>query len=165
MTWCRPELRPAGTIPPPASFRKAIVNTETLTAARGEIADLRHRYCWAYDAGEPEALGDLFTADGLVNLGDWGLFRGTAEIVEGFRRQVTPPGEPRTTLHTVTTEVIDVDGDTARGSWCVVVYHPPQGDDVHPIRFVGRYLDTYRHEGERWLLTSIRLEEFWFAGY
>ena len=53
----------------------------------------------------------------------------------------------------------------ARGSWCVVVSPPPQGYHVHPIRFVGRYHDTYRREGERWLLTSIRLEEFWFAGY
>lgn len=135
------------------------------TVARSDIADLRHRYCWAYDDGDAVGLGDLFTADGLVDLGDWGVFQGTAEIVEGFRRQVTPAGAPRTTLHTVTTQVVDVDGDEATGRWYVVVHHPPQEGDVHPIRFVGRYFDTYRREGGRWLLTSIRLEQFWFAGY
>lgn len=139
--------------------------TTDLVTARAAIADLRHRYCWAYDDGEPETLGGLFTADGLVDLGDWGIFSGTVEIVEGFRRQVTPSGAPRTTLHTLSTEVIDVDGDLADGRWNVVVYHPPRADDRHPVRFVGRYYDTYRCESGRWLLTSIRLEQFWFAGY
>jgi hypothetical protein len=132
---------------------------------RGLIADLRHRYCWAYDEGDADGLGSLFAPDGVVDLGDWGVFTGTAEIVEGFRGQVAPPGEPRTTLHTLSVPVIDIDGDTATGRWYVVVYHPPREGDPHPIRFVGRYFDSYRRIEGRWLFASVRLEQFWFAGY
>lgn len=133
--------------------------------ARDAIMQLRARYCWAYDDGEADTLAGLFTADGLVDLGDWGLFRGTAEIAEGFRAQLAPPGEPRTTLHTLSVPVIDVDGDAATAKWYVTVYHQPRAGDTHPTRFVGRYFDTYRETGGRWLLASIRLEQFWFAGY
>lgn len=134
-------------------------------AARAHIADLRHRYCWAYDDGDADALGDMFTIDGIVDLGDWGFFRGPTAIAEGFRGQVAAPGQPRTTLHTLSTPVIDVDGSTATGKWYVVVYHPPREGDVHPVRFVGRYLDTYVEAEGRWMFTSVRLEQFWFAGY
>ena len=134
-------------------------------AARTRIAELRHRYCWAYDEGDVETLGSLFTLDGTVDLGDWGVFTGRAEIIEGFRGQVAAPGEPRTTLHTLSAPVIDIDGPRATGRWYVVVYHPPREGDVHPVRFVGRYFDTYREVAGGWKLASIRLEQFWFAGY
>lgn len=134
-------------------------------AARLRITELRHRYCWAYDEGDAGLIGSLFTADGTLDLGDWGVFRGTREIVEGLLGQVTPPGQPRSTLHTLSTEVLDIHGDSGRGRFYVVVYHPPREGDVHPVRFVGRYLDSYRREGDRWLIESIRLEPFWFAGY
>jgi hypothetical protein len=128
------------------------------------IRELRHRYCWAYDDGDAELLGSLFTADGRVDLGDWGRFRGSAEIVEGFRGQVSPPGSPRTTLHTLSTEVLEVDGSAATGRWYVVVYHLSRAGEA-PVRFVGRYLDTYSKSDGAWKFTSIRLEQFWFAGY
>lgn len=134
-------------------------------AARDEIEQLRARYCWAYDDGEPEVLGALFTPDGTVDLGDWGVFRGTDEIVAGFRAQVRGPGDPLRTLHTLSVPVIDIDGDQATGQWYVVVYHVPRAGDAHPVRFVGRYFDTYRKQGGKWLLLSVRLEQFWFAGY
>lgn len=134
-------------------------------AARTRIAELRHRYCWAYDDGDVETLGSLFTADGTVDLGDWGVFSGTAEIVDGFRGQVPQPDQPRATLHTLSVPVIDIDGPTATGRWYVVVYHPPWDGGVHPIRFVGRYFDTYREVDGLWRFVSIRLEQFWFAGY
>ena len=132
---------------------------------RTAIAELRHRYCWAYDEGDAVTAGALFTADGLLDLGDWGVFTGTADITAGLRDQVAAPGEPRSTLHTLSVPVIDIDGDFAIGRWYVVVYHPPREGDVHPVRFVGRYFDSYRREDGAWRILSIRLEQFWFAGY
>jgi ketosteroid isomerase-like protein len=136
-----------------------------VTDARSAIADVRHRYCWAYDDGDADALAALFTPDGVIDLGDWGRFEGPAAIAEGIRAQVVAPGEPPATLHTLSVPVIDVDGDRADGNWDVVVYHRPRAGDVHPVRFVGRYFDTYRRIGGQWMLASIRLEQFWFAGY
>jgi ketosteroid isomerase-like protein len=136
-----------------------------VAVARSQIADLRHRYCWAYDDGDLPTITSLFTEDAVVDLGDWGVFRGTAAIEAGFRGQLTPPGQPRTTLHTLSVPVLDIDGDTATGSWYVVVYHPPAPGDVHPIRFAGRYFDDYRDTGDGWRLSGIRLEQLWFAGY
>jgi len=134
-------------------------------AVKAQIAELRHRYCWAYDDGDVEALVALFTDDGRVDLGDWGVFDGSADIAEGFRGQVVRPGHPRATLHTLSVPVIEIDGSEATGRWYVVVYHPPWDGGVHPVRFVGRYFDTYREVDGRWLIASIRLEQFWFAGY
>lgn len=132
---------------------------------RTAIAELRHRYCWAYDEGDAATAGSLFTAEGVLDLGDWGVFHGTTDIVEGLRGQVTPPGEPRSTLHTLSVPVVDIEGDSATGRWYVVVYHPPREVDAHPVRFVGRYFDSYRRENDAWKIASIRLEQFWFAGY
>ena len=134
-------------------------------AVRSRITDLRHRYCWAYDDGDAEQLGSLFTTDGIVDLGDWGVFRGTTAIVDGFRSQVAAPGEPRSTLHTLSVPVLEIAGPIATGKWYVVVYHPPRAGDLHPVRFVGRYFATYSEVEGDWLFTSVRLEQFWFAGY
>ncbi len=130
------------------------------SAAISQITQLRARYSWAYDEADVDALAELFTPDAKVDLLDWGVWSTPEEIRAGY----TEITAPHMTMHTVDTFVVEVDGDRASAKMYTNVFHPPREDD-HPIRFVGRYFDTYERVGGHWLISSIRLEQYWFAGY
>ncbi|WP_183097347.1 nuclear transport factor 2 family protein [Nocardioides pelophilus] len=129
------------------------------------IIRLRSEYSWAYDNGDAATFGALFAEDGECNLGDWGVFAGPAAITAGIAGQLVAPDPAPACLHHATTPRIEVDGDSAEGTWYVTVYHQPREGDVHPVRFVGRYFDTYTRKPDGWKFASVRLDPYWFAGY
>ncbi|MER7922334.1 nuclear transport factor 2 family protein [Streptomyces sp. NPDC096057] len=129
------------------------------------ITKLRSEYSWAYDAADARAFAELFAPDGECDLGDWGVFRGRPAIEAGIAGQTVAPDPLPATIHSVSTPLITVDGDTATGSWYVTVYHQPREGDTQPVRFVGRYFDRYRRLEEGWKFEGVRLEPYWFVGY
>ncbi|MFK4296593.1 hypothetical protein ABH924_001738 [Arthrobacter sp. GAS37] len=129
------------------------------------ISQLRSQYSLYYDNADANRFARLFTEDGLCNLGTWGVFRGPQEIEVGIAGQLVAPSPQPATIHSVSTPVIDVQGDSASGSWYVTVYHLPHDGDLHPVRFVGRYFDEYRRTPEGWRFSEVRLDPYWFVGY
>ncbi len=88
-------------------------------AALEEIRRVKYRYLRCVDLKLWDEIGDVFTADATVDYGTRALgepirLRGRAEIVVFLRKSLGPG---IVTVHLASQPEIDVDGDTARGTW------------------------------------------------
>jgi uncharacterized protein (TIGR02246 family) len=120
-----------------------------------EIRTLKHLYCFhcdqSYDAGR---IAELFTEDAVWIGGGRGERRGRDAIRTFFG------GEPRKdypyAAHLVTNPIIEVNGDTATGSWHLLEPCNVARDD-NPVGAVlsSRYQDEYRKVDGRWLISRL----------
>lgn len=112
-------------------------------------------YSQLMDQGRFEEFGELFTEDaestsiaGAVNPVSW-TARGRADIVAHTRNIVGKLLEQGDVIHLAANPVVDVDGDTAKAWWDVVVLQiTPAG--FTPLRS-GRYSARFVRGDGRWL--------------
>ncbi|MDQ1652073.1 MAG: hypothetical protein QOI35_1273 [Cryptosporangiaceae bacterium] len=101
----------------------------------------------------------MFTADAVVDVRQYGVRSGHAEIAELFG-EIRAAGSPRDG-YVLTSPVVDVYGDLATGSWTLhrhVCEFPAQGGVVRVFGpwWEGRYRCTYRREEGRWRFAAMR---------
>ncbi|WP_210490893.1 nuclear transport factor 2 family protein [Microvirga antarctica] len=124
------------------------------------ICKLSHRYAQALDRNDQVAWAALFTADAVIESGN-SKPRGYSEIM---RIPVDQLKRYKKTLHSVTTQVITLSGDTALGEVYCTAYHIYE--DFHqngrfPFdlshNFLIRYEDAYRRVDGQWMFTRRRI--------
>ena len=115
-------------------------------------------YSQLMDQGRFDEFGDLFTEEatstsiaGAVNPVSW-TARGRTEIVDNTRRIVGKLLEQGDVIHQAVNPVIDIEGNTAKAWWDVVVIQIT-GDGFTPLRS-GRYQADFVRSGTRWLITQ-----------
>jgi hypothetical protein len=129
--------------------------------AREEIRELRHSFSWNLETSNPDALADLFAADGIIDTGPWGKMVGQDAIRKGYGRAYA--GMPHfTAMHVVTNERIRVDGDTAEGTWYLLDLSL-RDPDVNPLLLVALYEEQYRKVDGVWKYTWLKLTYLWSA--
>lgn len=124
-----------------------------------EIRDLSHRYAIALDRNDRAEWRALFAEDIAFESG--GSVRGLAEVLD-------IPGDQlqryEKTLHSVTTQLVRLDGDTASGEVYCIAHHIYR--DTHqygrfPFHlshdFLIRYEDEYARRDGRWVFTRRRV--------
>ncbi|MEX1077883.1 MAG: nuclear transport factor 2 family protein [Homoserinimonas sp.] len=124
------------------------------------IRDLSHRYAIALDKNDLDAWSGLFSKDVVFESGT-SAPRGIADVLR-------IPGDQlkryEKTLHSVTTQQIALDGDTASGEVYCFAHHIYQ--DFHQNNrfpfdlshnFLIRYDDDYAREDGRWVFTRRRI--------
>ncbi len=117
-----------------------------LLEEKDAIRDLLARYCFHFDAGEFEQWLELFTPDGVFDVGPRGCIRGQDGLRDFLRVLPLVDGLPMT-RHCVTNILIDVDGDRAAARSYVMVLGP--GERV-AIGVAGRYEDEIVKQAGRW---------------
>jgi 3-phenylpropionate/cinnamic acid dioxygenase small subunit len=123
--------------------------------AKEEIRSLIVNYGRFLDGRDYAAYASLFAENGVWT-GGFGTFEGRDAIERMLSdnlgpRPVAGPREPLPTLHLVSNELIDVDGDraTAISKWFFI----NAGADGAPrMLLAGRYEDEFVREGGRWLI-------------
>jgi hypothetical protein len=121
------------------------------------IENLLGEYCERIDAGDFDAVGELFADGVLADEHGTELARG-AEAVAGFYAKGTRrhDGSPRT-KHLVVNSVVEVDeaagAGTARSSY--VVLQAAEGLPLQPI-ITGRYRDAFARVDGVWRFTERR---------
>ncbi len=110
------------------------------------IRDLLSRYCFHFDAGEFEQWLDLFTPDGVFDLGPRGRISGQAGLRDFLKVLPLVDGLPMT-RHCVTNIIINVEGDHATARSYVMVLGP--GERV-AIGVAGRYEDDIVKMAGQW---------------
>ncbi len=125
-----------------------------------EIKQLKARYCSCCDDHyNPDGIAELFALDGVWDGADFGVFRGRDEIREFFLKgsDVFP-----FTIHQVMNPIIEIDGDTARGSW-YLLQPAVQGDKA--VWLAARYADEYTRVDGKWLFQKLKTTTLFFAPY
>ncbi len=124
--------------------------------ARAAIEELKAAYARRSDAvfrtpgpASAQALADLFTLDGVLDLGPYGRYEGRPALLNAFEN-LLPLGTKWST-HYIVSPVITVDGNNATGSWYYLIKSVPQSPANSPvIDLLGGYTDTYLRVGGVW---------------
>lgn len=95
------------------------------------------------------ALADLFTDDGILDLGPFGRYEGRAALLNAFEN-ILPQGT-RWSVHYIVNPVIAVDGDAATGDWYFLIKAVPGAPPGAPvIEILGGYADKYERTASGW---------------
>ena len=122
--------------------------------AREQIRDLVARYNANGDSGRFDEVLALFCSDATMIIAD-NVYSGIAEISTIFtdtRDRVAAAETPQIMRHHTATHQIDVlsnDEATGRAYFQVIM--------AAGLDHWGRYLDSYRREGDRWMFDSRRV--------
>ena len=126
-----------------------------------EIRQLRYSFAWYLETAKSDDLADLFTKDGVVEVGPWGRMIGQDAIRSGYGRAYKS-GEQFTAMHAVTNPRIRIEGDKATGTWylldCVL-----RESNENPLKVIGIYDEDYRREPEGWRIARLTLKFLWSA--
>ena len=130
-----------------------------------DIEDIRRlKYFYAAscdDNYQPEQLADLFTKDAIWDGGIFGVHTGQDAIRDFFANTANLV---EYAIHYVGNSIIDVNGDTAQGSWylwqSLVVRETQQA-----YWLIAKYSDDYVREDGRWKFAHVRLKVESFTRY
>ena len=120
---------------------------------REEIKELTARYCWHVTHGEGEAVANLFTDDGVLDVtgGDFKAVRGREALLKFYRASVR---EKEVAIPFIQNHIIVVDGDEAHGTCSIEARFSRGGESVTAA---GYYEDKYRRERGCWRFVERKL--------
>ena len=124
--------------------------------SRAAIEELKANYARKADAvfGSPGpasavALADLFTNDGVLDLGPFGRYEGRAALLNAFEH-ILPQGTKWST-HYIVSSVLAVGEHTATGDWYFLIKAVPAAPAGAPmIEILGGYADKYTKTADGW---------------
>jgi hypothetical protein len=125
-----------------------------------EIRNLLFRYCELIDAGDVDALGEIFADAAIIGQDGTKMAQGRDEVRAmyrgGNRAERTSGG--RASKHVNTNVLVEVDEEAgtaiARSYWVLLVATSAQ-EPVRPI-LAGRYHDTFARRDGEWRFTERR---------
>jgi len=123
------------------------------------IKQLRYTFAWCLETSQPDKLADLFTQDGVIEVGPWGKMEGQDAIRRGYGKAYRH-GEQFTAVHAVTNPRIFVNGDTATGTWYLLDCTLREKDS-QPLQIVGLYDEDYRKRDGEWRISRLHLKFLW----
>ncbi len=124
--------------------------------SRAAIEELKAQYARRADAvfrtpslASATALADLFTGDGILDLGPFGRYEGRPALLNAFQN-ILPLGTKWST-HYIVSPVLDIDENTATGSWYFLIKMVAQQPPHSPVvEILGGYEDTYKRTASGW---------------
>jgi 3-phenylpropionate/cinnamic acid dioxygenase small subunit len=124
-----------------------------MAGAEAAITRLLHRYAEAIDAGDFDAVADLFAEGEITAEGSDVVTRGRAAVralYDATTRIYPETGTPRT-KHVVTNVTVEVDetGETARATSYFTVLQATPRLALQPI-VAGRYRDAFVFTADEW---------------
>lgn len=121
------------------------------------IRDLVRRYAHYVWQNELEALADLFAEDGSMDPGTRPPIVGRAALLAGFREMLTAGS---TFLPFIQQHVVDLDGDTARGTCYIDLRAEVNGESMIGA---GWYDDRYVRTADGWRFQTRKITLRFFA--
>jgi hypothetical protein len=128
---------------------------------REELRMLVALYGQTVDDREIEALGDLFTTDGVMRSQDGVMnARGRAAIIEQFHGRFAVLGPSLHYTHDLVVTFDATDPDLARG---MLTSHAEVWRNGAALLAAIRYFDSYRRDGGRWRFAERLLKFFYYV--
>jgi hypothetical protein len=122
------------------------------------IKRLKARYCaYCDDSYNADGVAGLFTEDGVWETGV-GRNEGREEI-RAFFKQL--PQSISFAIHMVLNPIIEVDGDTAKGSWYLLC-PCTRAETGRAIWQAGRYDDEYVRVDGEWKFKNLKVSHYFF---
>lgn len=124
---------------------------------REAIKELKYQYARRSDRvfNEPGhasavALADIFTDDGVLELGPFGSFAGRDALINAFEN-ILPQGTKWSTHYMTNPDIhVDVEGGTATANWYYLIQSLPAAEGASLTQFFGAYDDEYVKTESGW---------------
>jgi hypothetical protein len=134
----------------------ASCKTACARSRAARIEELKAQYARRADAvfrtpgpASAAALGELFTADGVLDLGPFGRYEGLPALLNAFENIL--PQATKWSTHYIVSPVLGIDDDTATGSWYFLIKSVPQDPPNAPVfEILGAYADQYQKTADGW---------------
>lgn len=127
-----------------------------------QIKQLKSRYAAACDNNyDPAAIAALFTEDAVWDGGMMGFAETRQGIYDFFAEASSIVGFA---VHGLSNPIIEIDGDTAVGSWYLMQPMVMQGT-TSAYWFSACYADTYVRTAEGWKFQHVKITERAFSPY
>lgn len=125
---------------------------------REAIRDVINRFAIAADRRDWEMMASCFTADAYFD--SLPLFQGSvAECIPAFQVSL---GNFASTMHFSGTQLIELQGDKARGETYSIDYHRLNGEGEQKDMVVGlRFCDDLVRQGAEWLIQRREVKLMW----
>ncbi len=108
----------------------------------------------AQDAGNTDAMVALYTPDAVLEVPGMGAYAGVDAI-----RAAYDDWKPKGLQRHMPVNVVITDWDDEQARAATDVVFIAQGDSGWTVQIVARYLDEFRRDGDKWLL-SRRADEY-----
>jgi hypothetical protein len=128
------------------------------------IRKLRILYSYYLDAGELDALVDLFTDDAVCEFGPYGVWTGKPMIAENYEKVERPILEkgPFQSLHANTNHWVELTGPgEAVGRLYLIDLAVGRPANENPMIWLGAYDEAYRKVGGAWKICRSSLQFMW----
>jgi uncharacterized protein (TIGR02246 family) len=136
------------------------VGSDLIEAERDVVRLIRDAWA-AIDRKDWDAYASSFAEDGEFEI-QGQRRKGREEIVTGPARDLARYDRLQ---HLIMNELVDVDGDSATGSWYAIAVHVPDGSDPGAHADVGlRYSFKASRGDDGWHFTEAAIEEIWTSG-
>lgn len=121
-----------------------------------DIKQLKARYFECADGQKWDAWADEVLTEDFYFDSDAGPIQGRDQVIE----MVSSALVGATTVHQGHMPRIEIEGDTASGTWAMADYVtiPRPDDSAYVIRGYGYYHETYRRTPDGWRISSSRME-------
>jgi len=127
-----------------------------------QIKQLKARYAAACDNDyDPEAIAALFTEDAVWDGGMMGFAETRQGIFDFFQAASSLVGFA---VHGLSNPIIEVDGDTASGTWYLTQPMVMKGT-TSAYWFSACYADTYIRTADGWKFKHVKITERAFSPY
>lgn len=128
------------------------------------IRKTRNLYSYYLDAGDLDALVDLFTEDAVCEFGPYGVWEGKATIRANYEVVERPMIEKGgfQTLHANTNHWVELTGaDTGVGRVYLIDLMLDGDADKNPMVWLGLYDEAYRKVDGKWKISRSSLQFLW----
>jgi ketosteroid isomerase-like protein len=127
-----------------------------------EIKVLKRRYCaYCDDSYDADGIASLFTSDAVWDGGLRGKCEGREEIRSFFQKA---PERMPFAIHMVLNPIIEVNGDTAKGTW--YLFQPcTWADGNRAVWGSARYDEDYVRVDGRWMFQHLRVTSYFWTPF
>ena len=127
-----------------------------------EIKVLKRRYCAACDDNfDPDGIASLFTEDAVWDGGTRAKMEGRDEIRSFFQNG---PERVPFAVHMVLNPIIEVNGDTAKGTW-YLLQPCTWADSNRAIWGSARYDEDYVRVDGHWMFKHLRVTSYFWTPF
>lgn len=127
-------------------------NLEAIRTLKGLYARRADAVFRTPGAAAATALADLFTTDGVLDLGPFGRYEGRAALLNACEN-ILPQGTAWST-HYIVSPILNVNGNQATGDWYFLIYAQPKPTPSAVMTIWGDYKDKYAKEGGVWRIAE-----------
>lgn len=125
------------------------------------IRDLKSRYARGIDSSlrspspaNAASFADLFTDDGILDLGPLGRYEGKSTILNAAENIF--PAATIWAAHHMVNPLIEVNGDEGTGQWYFLLFMQPAGTaGSPPVSLFGEYFEKYQRTPAGWKFKEV----------